>query len=113
MRPGEDRRSSRRDLQDIKNLLKKNKHRLNAEVINDYTRRFHLHSVEPLYTTADAEQALTFFEGIPYRRPVTIGKQTNCTLFEAGHILGSAIAMIRSGEGGDARTVCFSGDIGR
>jgi metallo-beta-lactamase family protein len=112
MRP-EDRRSSKRDLQDIKKLLKKNTHGLNADVINDYIRRFHLHGVEPLYTTADADQALTFFEGVPYRTPVTIGKQTTCTLFEAGHILGSAIAMIRSDDNGNSRTICFSGDIGR
>ena len=113
MRPPKDRRSSKRYLQDIKNLLKKNKHGLNAEVINDYIKRFHIDGVEPLYTTADAEQALEYFEGIPYRTPVTIGKQTTCTLFEAGHILGSAIAMIRSGEDSNTRTICFSGDIGR
>ncbi len=113
MRPGKDGRITKRDLQEIKGLLKKNKHGLNAEVINAYIRRFHLSGVEPLYTTADAEQALTFFEGVPYRTPVTIGKKTICTLYEAGHILGSAIVMIRAGEGDHARTLCFSGDIGR
>lgn len=113
MRPGEDGETSKRDLQDIKRLLKKNKHGINAEVIGEYIKRFHLEGVEPLYTTADADQALKAFEGIPYRTPVTIGKEMTCTLFEAGHILGSAIAMIRYGEGDNARTVCFSGDIGR
>ena len=113
MRPTKDRRSSKRYLQDIKNILKKNKHGLNADMINDYINRFHIDGVEPLYTIADAEQALQSFEGIPYRTPVTIGKNVTCTLFEAGHILGSAIAMIRCGEGNQARTICFSGDIGR
>ena len=113
MRPGEVGKTSKRDLQDIKKLLKKNKHGLNAEVINDYIKRFHLEGVEPLYTIADADQALKAFEGIPYRSPVTIGKNITCTLFEAGHILGSAIAMIRYSGNGNSRTVCFSGDIGR
>ena len=34
---------------------------------------FHIDGVEPLYTIADAEQALEYFESIPYRTPVTIG----------------------------------------
>ncbi len=113
MRPGESGKTSKRELQDIKKLLKKSKHKLNAEAINDYIKRFHLQGVEPLYTTADADLALKAFEGIPYRTPVTIGKNITCTLYEAGHILGSAIAMIRYTSNGKSRTVCFSGDIGR
>lgn len=113
MRPGKDGQTSKRELQDIKKLLKSNKHGLNAEVINDYIRRFHLEKVEPLYTTADADRALRAFEGIPYRSPATLGDNITCTLFEAGHILGSAITMIRYNGNGKSRTVCFSGDIGR
>ena len=113
MRPGEAGQTSKRDLKDIKRLLKKNKHRLNAEAINGYIKRFHLEGVEPLYTSADADRALKAFEGIPYRTPVTIGDNLTCTLFEAGHILGSAIVMIRYNNNGKSRTVCFSGDIGR
>ncbi|MFO7716677.1 MBL fold metallo-hydrolase RNA specificity domain-containing protein [Desulfosarcina sp.] len=113
MRPGENDLTSKRNLLEIKNLLKREKNGLNAEVINDYINRFHLQGVEPLYTVADADRALKAFEGIPYRSPVTIGKKISCTLFEAGHILGSAITMIRCGSNGSARTVCFSGDIGR
>jgi metallo-beta-lactamase family protein len=113
MRPGEAGNTTKRELQDIKKLLKKNKHKLNADVINAYIQRFHLNGVEPLYTSADADQALKAFEGIPYRKPVTIGRDLTCTFFEAGHILGSAIAMIRYQVDGNSRTVCFSGDIGR
>ena len=113
MRPGDDGKTSKRDLKEIKVQLKKGKHRLDADVINGYIKQFHLNGVEPLYTAADAEQALSAFEGIPYRDPVTIAKNTTCTLFEAGHILGSAIAMIRYGNGVGKKTVCFTGDIGR
>jgi metallo-beta-lactamase family protein len=113
MRSCEDGQTSKRDLRDIKKLLKKDQHGLNTEVISDYIERFHLQGVEPLYTTADADRALKAFEGIPYRSPVTVGKEITCTFFEAGHILGSAIAMLRYANNGNARTVCFSGDIGR
>ena len=58
--------------------------------------------------SADADQALRAFEGIPYRNPVTIGENLTCSFFEAGHILGSAIAMIRHEADGNSRTVCFS-----
>jgi metallo-beta-lactamase family protein len=113
MRPGEYGNTSKRELQDIKKLLKKNGHRLDVDAINEYIQRFHLKGVAPLYTTFDAEQALKAFEGIPYRSPVTIGRGLTCTLLEAGHILGSAVVMIRYEANGNSRTVCFSGDIGR
>ena len=63
MRPGEDGKTSKQDLKEIKQLLKKNKHGLDREVIGDYIRRFHLSAVEPLYTSLDAENALEAFEG--------------------------------------------------
>jgi metallo-beta-lactamase family protein len=113
LRPGKDGSSSKRDLNEIKQLLKKGRNKLNMEIIDKYMKRFHLQSVEPLYTSFDAEQALKSFEGVPYRHPVNIGKEMTCTLFEAGHILGSAVALIRYGQGKNARAICFSGDIGR
>ncbi len=36
-----------------------------------------------------------------------------CTLYDAGHILGSAISVIRTAVNGGTRTVCYTGDIGR
>jgi len=113
LRPGQEGKIRKRDLKAIKRQLKKNRHGFNAEVINQYIKRFHLEGVEPLYTVADAYQALDAFEGIPYRHPVNIGANLTCTLFEAGHILGSAVSIIRYDDGHPVRTVCFSGDIGR
>jgi metallo-beta-lactamase family protein len=46
MRPGEAGQTSKRELQDIKRLLKKNKHGLNAEVIAGYIKQFHLEGVD-------------------------------------------------------------------
>ena len=76
--------------------LKKNKHRLNNERINELIGRFHLDAVTPLYSSEDAQEALSRFDGNPYRHPVTIGNEMTCTFYDAGHILGSAFCIIRA-----------------
>jgi metallo-beta-lactamase family protein len=104
---------SRRKLGEIKATLKKDRHELDVVNINELIRKHHLEAVEPLYTIADAEQALAYFDGYPYRHPVTIGKNTTCTLYDAGHILGSAMSLIKIRGNGFSRTILHTGDIGR
>ncbi len=98
---------------DIKKLLKKNKNQLNRQNINEWLEKLHLDAVEPLYTSGDAENALKLFDGYPLRAPITIGKNITCTLYEAGHILGSAICIIRAAQNGRPVTIGFTGDLGR
>ena len=107
------RKLSNREIRNIKRMMKKSRHELDTETINEYIQDYNLEAVEPLYTTFDAEQALTYFRGQPYRRPVTIGKDFTCTFYDAGHIIGSAICIINDTSDGDRKTICFSGDIGR
>ncbi|UCH93390.1 MAG: MBL fold metallo-hydrolase [Candidatus Aminicenantes bacterium] len=97
----------------IKKILKKGAHKINTEVIDELIDRYHLQSIEPLYTTADAQEALKYFEGYPYNHPVTIGKHTSCTFYEAGHILGSAISLIKISDRKKIYRVMYTGDIGR
>ena len=106
-------RRSKKEAADLKKILKKNGHGLNVEIINDLIARYRLEGVNPLYTVDDAQQALACFEGQPYRHPVTIGRQMTCTLYDAGHILGSAFTVIRARDNGRNFTVCYTGDIGR
>jgi metallo-beta-lactamase family protein len=106
-------KASRRDLNQIKKLLKKNRHDLNIETINDLMAKFHLAGIRPLYTEADAQQALTHFDGYPYRHPVPLGNEITCTMYDAGHILGSAISLVHARENGRSYTIGFSGDLGR
>lgn len=103
----------KRELADIKKLLKKDRYKLNTETINEMIQKYGLDSVFPLYTTQDAEQALGFFEGYPYRHRINIGKDVTCKFYEAGHILGSAFSIIKAKENGKSLTVCYTGDIGR
>lgn len=106
-------RISSRGLREIKRLLKKNRHELDTRTIRGFVDQYHLSSIEPLYTQDDARRALACFDGYPYRHPVTIGKAMTCTLYDAGHILGSAITIVRATENGRTYTIGYTGDIGR
>jgi len=97
----------------IKQLLKKNRHELDSDTINSLMDKYRLERIQPIYTIEDAEKALTYFDGYPYRHEVAIGKDMTCTFYDAGHILGSAITMIKARENGRDYTVCYTGDIGR
>ncbi len=97
----------------IKKSLKESKHRINTGAINDVIRQYHLESIEPLYTVPDAEEALKYFEGYPYQHPVVVGQNITCTFYEAGHILGSAISLVKVSEKGKVYRVMYTGDLGR
>jgi len=99
--------------QEKRKFLKSNKNKLNHDKIQEYAKKYDLKTIEPLYGMVDAENALSSFQGIPYRTPVTIGKDMTCTFYEAGHILGSAICMIKHNQGGVQKTICYTGDVGR
>jgi metallo-beta-lactamase family protein len=97
----------------IKKRLKPEGHRLDTDAIQRLMAEHHLRAVEPLFTVPDADHALSFFDGTPYRHPVTVGRNTTCTLYEAGHILGSAMTAVRIHDNGRQRTIVYTGDIGR
>jgi len=107
------RRISKRKLEEIKRTLKKGPHELDVGVIQGYIDQLRLESIEPLYTAVDAQHSLDYFDSVPYRFEVSIGKEMSCKFYDAGHILGSAISMIKARENGRQYTICFSGDIGR
>jgi len=104
---------SKKDADRLKTLLKKNRRRPDVETVNKLMNEYHLEGVHPLYTVEDAQQALSFFDGYPYRHPISIGQEMTCTLYDAGHILGSAFVLIRARDNGRNFTVGFSGDMGR
>jgi metallo-beta-lactamase family protein len=98
---------------EIADMLKIEGNKLNIEKINALIKENHLEQITPLYTVEEAEKALRSFDGYPYRVPVEIGQNTTCTFYEAGHILGSAISLIKLKEKGRLFTICYTGDIGR
>jgi metallo-beta-lactamase family protein len=68
---------------------------------------------EPLYTEADASQATSQMVGASYNRPQFIGDGVGLEFYDAGHILGSAMAMITVKKGGKETKILATGDLGR
>jgi len=97
----------------IKKTLKEEGNQIRREVVRELMEKHHLEAVHPLYRYEEAKHSLGFFEGIPYNHPVTVGKDVTCTLYEAGHILGSAVTIIKARENGRNVAVGYTGDLGR
>jgi metallo-beta-lactamase family protein len=66
----------------------------------------------PLYTEEDAAASLDGFRDGTYEAPVDLGGGVRASFRFAGHILGSATVLVES-DGGRARRILFSGDLGR
>jgi metallo-beta-lactamase family protein len=86
-----------------------------VEYVNKKRKREGQTPVEPLYTQADAQAALSQFIGAGLHRAVTIADGVNLTFYNAGHILGSAFSAldIEDKQTGKRQRLVFSGDIGR
>ena len=68
---------------------------------------------EPLYNTLDALNSLDYFTDITdfgKRHPLADG--ISVTMYDAGHILGSAAVAMDLQENGQSRRLLFSGDLG-
>jgi metallo-beta-lactamase family protein len=70
---------------------------------------------EPLYDTAQAQAALASFKAVDYEAAVAVAPGISAVFHDAGHILGSSIVELHvEAQGGTpARTLVFSGDLGR
>jgi metallo-beta-lactamase family protein len=67
----------------------------------------------PLYTTADAEQAVRHLKPIDYDKTAELSDGTHVRFVDAGHILGSAIVEVSVPSNGKTVRMAFSGDLGR
>ena len=67
----------------------------------------------PLYTVADAEASLRLFTPVEYNKPAIIANGIEATFHDAGHVLGSSMIKLVISQGGEKRSIVFSGDIGR
>ncbi len=68
----------------------------------------------PLYTEADAREALHLLQGVNYEQDIRLSKFVNASYTQAGHILGSGCIKANvHAPGGDPFSVLFSGDLGR
>jgi len=69
----------------------------------------------PLYDQPQAQSALTHFRPVEYETQTEVAPGITAVFHDAGHILGSSIVELRVAAQKDvpARTLIFSGDLGR
>ncbi|WP_349616153.1 MBL fold metallo-hydrolase [Azotobacter salinestris] len=79
---------------------------------NKWRARLGKSPVQPLYTTADAEKALSLCRPQPYGTPLEVAPGVIVTFHQAGHILGSAIVEMELHDHHLTRHLVFSGDLG-
>ena len=85
------------------------------EYLNKKREKTHLKPLEPIYSMEDAVKSLKYFLGMGYERTREIANGVYLTLYDAGHILGSAIVVldIKDQEQKQELRLVFSGDLGR
>ena len=77
---------------------------------NANRHRYSKHDVAlPLYTEADAINAVSLLQPVGYDRPVPVADGVEVEFISAGHLLGSAFARVRTA----GQTILFGGDLGR
>jgi metallo-beta-lactamase family protein len=86
-----------------------------AAYLNQKTSRRNLPKIQPLYTSDDAERALTHLVGHAYNQSFDLPMRdgVRATLYDAGHILGSAITVLEITDNGQTTRLGFTGDLGR
>ncbi len=73
-------------------------------IIDQEAKRFHK---KVLYNTEDVNGLMAHWQGLDYHKVIQIGP-FKVTLYNAGHILGSAIIVIEA----NGKRIVFSGDLG-
>ncbi len=67
----------------------------------------------PLYTSEDAERAISLIEPLSYRDWIEPAAGVRASFRNAGHILGAAMIEVRLRTGASELSIVFSGDVGR
>jgi metallo-beta-lactamase family protein len=81
--------------------------------LNRRRERQGLPPVKPLYSVADAEQSLKFFNPVAYRKDCRVNNELSFMFTDTGHIIGSAAVNIICREHDKVTRLTFSGDVGR
>ena len=88
-----------------------------AEYINKKLRKkAKVETAEPLYSEEDVADTLPMTHGVPYDDCIDLGHDVTVCFREAGHILGSALLILKFKDHDDdnkEKTFVFTGDLGR
>ncbi|MDO6638512.1 MBL fold metallo-hydrolase [Shewanella sp. 5_MG-2023] len=83
------------------------------ERLNKKRKKQQLEPISALFDQQDVDKAISQFVPLDYQVENPIVPHVSVRLFDAGHILGSAIVSLQLGEGSQQKTIIFSGDLGR
>jgi metallo-beta-lactamase family protein len=67
----------------------------------------------PLYTLAEAQDCLQYFRAVPFEETKQLSPELSFRFVRAAHILGSSMVELTLQSDGHARSLLFTGDIGR
>ncbi len=81
--------------------------------VNKINRRLGLPLRKPLYTSREASKAAKKIHPVSYGQRLCITKDTHVTLFNAGHILGSAFVVLEVKDGNKTIRLGYAVDLGR
>src|SRR5476651_1877740 len=68
---------------------------------------------QPLYLAKHVMDTVERFVTIGFNRPFKITGDVELTFIPVGHLLGAAAAVLKINDGGEEKTIAFTGDIGR
>ena len=94
-------------LRDAQGLYERDLERENLRL-----RRAGRRELKAAYGPEDVDQALEQCVGHAYHEHFSPAPDVQCQFLDAGHILGSAIIQLQVAEGGQTKTLVFSGDLG-
>jgi metallo-beta-lactamase family protein len=84
-----------------------------AQYLNHRARSTDDAALQPLYAPADIPGVLRLMRRVPYGQRQDLGKGVGFTLFDAGHILGSAYVLLDWTEADRPHRLLFTADVGR
>ncbi|ESR24030.1 MBL fold metallo-hydrolase RNA specificity domain-containing protein [Lutibaculum baratangense] len=85
---------------------------MEVEQLNRRNARRGRAEVEPIYTAADADQAMLQFTPVAYEAWTEVADGIRARYWNAGHLLGSASIEVEVAAGAKPLRILFSGDIG-
>lgn len=83
------------------------------EFVNKINRKKNLPARKPLYTESEALHAIKYFRGVFYFQKINLCRDIECTFFDAGHILGSALSFLRIKDKNKTIKLGYIVDLGR
>jgi len=84
-----------------------------ARYMTRKNKRKGLPAAKPIYTMKDVENTLSHFVACNYRESFSPGPDAEVTFFDAGHILGSAVTLLKLKEDNHEVKLLYAVDLGR